>query len=91
MSDAPANNQELHQSCVERFIDIANAMQRENIAPELISSALMTASGIYTTFTVAGNGGGLHASGVDKVVTRYRQTLEHIQERKREELGQAAG
>ncbi|MGB5488341.1 MAG: hypothetical protein WBN06_13180, partial [Lysobacterales bacterium] len=53
--------------------------------PQLISAALMAASGIYATFITAGNTGGLQPSGVDKVVMMYRRNLEHIQERKKAE------
>jgi hypothetical protein len=84
------NTRGLHESCTQRFIELANEMQQERIGQELISAALMTASGIYTTYTIAGNTGGLNPSGVDKVVQTYRSNLEHIQARKREEFGQPA-
>jgi hypothetical protein len=90
MSEQTTDPQVLHQRCVERFIDVANAMQRENISPEVISSALMAASGIYTTFTIAGNEGGLHATGVEKVVARYRDHLERVQAHKRAEYGETS-
>jgi hypothetical protein len=46
----------------------------------------MAASGIYATYMAAGNAGALEPTGVDKVVAAYRQTLEHIQNRKKEEI-----
>lgn len=79
------NDQERHQQCTQRFIDLANEMKDEEIDIRLISAALMSASGIYATYTAAGNAGALEPTGVDKVVAVYRQTLEHIQRRKKDE------
>jgi hypothetical protein len=81
---------ELHQQCTQRFIDLANAMKDEEIDIRLVSAALMSASGVYATYTAAGNAGALEPTGVDKVVSAYRRTLEHIQQRKKEEI-QAGG
>jgi hypothetical protein len=74
MSDA-----EKHQHCTGRFIELANELKEEGNDVKLVSAALMAASGIYATFSVAGNAGGLNPSGVDKVVDAYRRSLEHIQ------------
>ena len=78
-----------HNTCTNRFIGLANDLKNEGFDIQLISAALMAASGIYATFVSAGNKGGLQPSGVDKVVMMYRQNLEHIQERKREEAEKA--
>jgi hypothetical protein len=72
-----------HDHCTRKFIDLANEMQAEGYEPQLISAALMSASGIFATFVSAGNEGGLQPSGVDKVVMMYRRNLEHIQEIKK--------
>lgn len=79
---------EQHQQCMQRFIDLANTMKNEGVPTRLISAALMTASGVYTTYAFAGNAGGLNAKGIDKVTQAYRQNLENIQEAKREEQAQ---
>ena len=42
----------------------------------MISAALMAASGIYATYSAAGNTGALEPSGVDKVVALYRKNLD---------------
>ena len=76
---------EKHNICTTRFIELANELKDLGYDPQLVSAALMAASGIYATFITAGNKGGLQPSGVDKVVMMYRRNLEHIQERKREE------
>ena len=68
-----------------KFIELANELKDLGHDPQLVSAALMAASGIYATYITAGNTGGLQPSGVDKVVMMYRRNLEHIQERKKEE------
>ena len=77
---------EKHRYCTNKFIELANELKDENITPELVSGALMTASGIYATFVAAGNRGALEPSGVDKVVAVYRRTLEHHQKMKKAKL-----
>lgn len=69
--------------CIERFVTLANTMQRENVPKGVISAALMTASGIYATYVAAGNEGGLTESGMDKVVAAYRDQLQQVQELKK--------
>jgi hypothetical protein len=74
-----------HNACTSKFISLANELKNEGHSQQLVSAALMAASGIYATFISAGNQGGLQPSGVDKVVMMYRRNLEHIQERKKAE------
>ncbi len=80
------NEMETHNECTRRFVELANAMKDEGVDIRLVSAALMAASGVYATYTVAGNAGALEPTGVDKVVSMYRQNLEHIQQRRKEEL-----
>lgn len=81
-----------HNHCTHKFIDMANELAKEkDFDPQLVSAALMSACGIYTTFITAGNTGGLQPSGVDKVVMMFRRNLEHIQERKKAESEAAEG
>jgi len=77
------SEREDHDECTNRIIGLANELKDEGYNTQLISAALMAASGIYATFITAGNTGGLQPSGVDKVVMMYRRNLEHIQERKK--------
>ena len=88
MSAADAEN---HQQCMERFIALANTMKNEGVPTRVVSAALMTASGVYATYSVAGNSGGLHASGVEKVAAAYKQNLKNIQRLKRAESGEGQG
>ncbi len=69
--------------CIERFVKLANAMQREQVPQGVISTALMTASGIYATYVAAGNEGGLTTSGMDKITAAYRGQLEQVQKLKK--------
>lgn len=83
-----------HQQCTNRFIEVANALRDEGHEVKIVSAALMAASGIYATYSVAGNAGGLNPTGVDKVVDAYRRSLEHIQNVKKtdaERRGQPPG
>ncbi|MCW8924837.1 MAG: DUF3144 domain-containing protein [Xanthomonadales bacterium] len=80
------SDKENHQHCTQQFIDLANTLKKEGFEPQLISASLMSATAIYATYVSAGNEGGLQPSGVDKVVMMFRRNLEHIQERKKEEM-----
>ena len=82
---------ELHQECTRRFIELANAMAKEGIASPVVSAGLMSASGVYATYIVAGNEGGLNPTGVDKVTAAYRQQLEQVQKVKREQYEKRSG
>ena len=73
------------QQCTQRFIELANTIKDEGVEPGIISHALMSASGIYATYAVAGNAGGLNQSGVDKIVALYQDSLEDIQRTKKEQ------
>jgi hypothetical protein len=77
------NDLQKHQHCTNRFIELANSLKEDGYDVKLVSAALMSASGIYATYTVAGNEGGLNPSGVDKVVNVYRKSLENIQRAKK--------
>ena len=79
------NDRESHDHCTHKFIELANELKDQGYDIQMVSAALMAASGIYATYITAGNTGGLQPSGVDKVVMMYRRNLEHIQERKKAE------
>jgi hypothetical protein len=80
------NEQEKHQYCTNKFIELANELRKEEIDQPMISGALMTASGVYATYVAAGNDGALESSGIDKVVEVFRRTLEHHQTVKKTQL-----
>lgn len=80
------NDRANHHHCTTKFIELANELKTEGFDAQLVSAALMSASGIYATYVAAGNSGALEPSGVEKVANLYRTNLEHIQERKKEEV-----
>lgn len=84
------SDREDHNYCTQKFIELANELTEEGKSKELVSAALMAASGIYATFVAAGNAGALEPSGVDKVASLYRKNLEHIQNRKKEEISKGS-
>ena len=86
MSVATKDKPEQHAICTNRFIELANELKNEKVDSTLISGALMTASAVYATYVAAGNQGGLEPSGVERVVDLFRQTLEHHQQVKRQQL-----
>ncbi|NOQ63037.1 MAG: DUF3144 domain-containing protein [Methyloprofundus sp.] len=67
----------------ERFITLANEMKNEGKEQQMVNAALMSASGIYATYTAAGNEGGLNPTGIDKVVAVYKANLENVQKLKK--------
>jgi hypothetical protein len=75
---------EVHLESVNRFIEMANAMKDEGVNINVVSGALMTASGLYASYVAGGNEGGLTESGVEKVSEVYRRELERIQKIKKE-------
>ena len=81
---------EIHGECLDRFIDLANTLKDEGIDIKIISHALMSASGTYTTYTLGGNDGGLTESGVEKVANVYKLELERIQQVKKANGAKAA-
>lgn len=80
-------DQEQHRECVNRFIALANTMKDEGILTNVVSAGLMTASGIYASYLVGGNEGGLSESGIDKVVEVYKRELERIESVKKHQSG----
>lgn len=75
-----------HNAATQRFIDLANDMKNQGMDTRLVSAALMSASGIYATYTAAGNEGFLQDTGIEKVAAIYKRNLNYIQQRKQEEL-----
>ncbi len=85
---AESNSAELaeqRRKGIERFIELANTMKDEGLPPGLVSDALMSASGVYVTYAIKGNSGGLNQSGVEKVTEMYKSCLENVQRSRKEE------
>jgi len=84
------NDQEKHRYCTNKFIELANDLNKEYIDVTLVSGSLMTASCIYATYVAAGNNGAMESLGVDQVVELYRRTLEHHQRVKKAQVQEQA-
>lgn len=82
---------DLHRETLNRFIDLANTVKDEGVAPRIVSASLMTASAVYATFVAAGNDGGLTDSGIEKVVDAYTGQLRQVQAMKKDDQGESAG
>ena len=78
-------DKEYHQTCLNRFIELANQMKDEGVPTNVVSTAMMSASAVYATFVVTGNTGGLTESGVDKVAAAYKQHVQRVQEMRKAE------
>ncbi len=73
------NNNEIHQKAVNDIIALANQMKDDGVQPQIIAAALMSASGLYSTYVHAGNEGFLRDSGVKKLVSAYERRVNEIQ------------
>lgn len=80
---APATQQE----AIQQFIDLANSMKDEGASIEAVSSALMRACAIYSTYVVTGNDGALEKSGVEKLQTIFGEQVTIVQQAKMERAG----
>jgi len=81
--DAKKEDAKKYQRMVNRFVNLANNMRAEGNEVPQITSAFMTACGIYTTYAVAGNQGGLTDSGVEKMARLFELRLHEVQQMKR--------
>lgn len=84
------SEQDQHLDAMNRFIALANEIKNDGVPTHVVSWAMMTASAVYATYSVAGNTGGLNPSGIDKVADTYKQCLLQVQEARKQEL-RAAG
>ena len=78
-------SQEKKIECVNRFIALANEMTAEGDADVLVSSGLMLACAVYSTYVVTGNDGALRESGVEKITKLFAEELALVQSRKVEQ------
>jgi len=76
---------ESQRKCIDRFIELANKMKDEGMAPGEVSNALMSVSGIYATYAIAGNDAALNEEGVEKLAQIYKERLGHIQRNKKDQ------
>ena len=80
------SDQDRHLESMNRFIALANEMKEDGVPTHVVSWAMMTASAVYATYSVAGNTGGLNPSGIDKLADSYKQCLMQVQDARKDEL-----
>ncbi|MCB1701931.1 MAG: DUF3144 domain-containing protein [Pseudomonadales bacterium] len=73
------SEEQVHSECMQRFVDLANAMKDEGIPPRVASAGMMTACAVYSTYVFAGNDGRLAPTGSAKLAEAFRQQLDHVQ------------
>lgn len=74
--------QKTQQEAIQQFIDLANEMKNDGASKEAVSSALMRACAVYSTYVVTGNNGALTASGMEKIIEIFGHSLKQVQEAK---------
>ena len=83
-------NQEQKNQIVHRLIDVANEITAGGDAsPATVSSGLMMACAVYSTYVVTGNDGALRESGIEKLSKLFREELAFVQKRKIEQAKNA--
>ena len=80
---APASQQD----AIQAFIDLANDMKNEGATIQFVSTALMRACAVYSTYVVAGNEGALRKSGVEKLKDLFASEVDTIQRLKLKQAG----
>ena len=75
---APSTQQE----AIQQFIDLANDMKNKGLTKEAVSTALMRACAVYSTYVVTGNDGALRSSGIEKIQKLFGLELETVQQAK---------
>jgi len=70
------------QDAIQAFIDLANEMKNEGTSIALISTALMRACAVYSTYAVTGNQGALRDSGIEKLQKVFGEQLAVVQKAK---------
>lgn len=81
--EAPKTQQE----AINAFIKLANEMKDSGSSIQFVSTALMRACAVYSTYVITGNQGALKQSGVDKLSEIFAQELDVIQKAKQSEAG----
>ena len=83
------SDQDQQMEVTNRFITLANELKDSGIPIHVISWSMLTAWAVYSTFSVAGNTGGLNPSGVYKVVDSFRDCMNQVQDARKAELSEA--
>lgn len=80
------SEQDQVHDCMNEFINLANEMKDRGMPVHVVNSGLMRAFGVYATYSVAGNTGGLTDSGVEKIAELFKVELARVQKVRKAEL-----
>ena len=83
------SDQDQQMQATNKFIELANEMKDQGVPVHVVSWSMLTAAAVYSTYSVAGNTGGLNPSGVDKVVNSFRDCMNQVQEARKRDLVEA--
>lgn len=75
------------QDAINAFINVANEMKNDGASINFVSTALMRACAVYSTYVVAGNDGALRDTGVAKLKELFAQELDVVQKAKMRQAG----
>ena len=81
--EAPKTQQE----AINAFIELANEMKDNGASIQFVSTALMRACAVYSTYVIAGNEGALRQAGIEKLSELFAQELDVVQKAKLSEAG----
>ena len=70
------------QDAINMFIWMANDMKDEGASIQFVSTALMRACAIYSTYVITGNDGALKEAGVQKLSEVFAEELAVVQKAK---------
>ena len=75
------------QDAINAFINVANDMKNDGASIQFVSTALMRACAVYSTYVIAGNEGALRQTGIEKLSELFAQELDVVQKAKLSEAG----
>ena len=75
------------QEAISAFIDLANEMKDNGASIEFVSTALMRACAVYSTYVIVGNQGALKQTGVEKLSELFARELDVVQKSKLSDAG----
>lgn len=84
------NEREQHHKAINDFIGFANKMKDDGVSIKVVSSAMLTACAVYSSYSVAGNEGALTDSGIEKMAKAFSEKLAQVRDARRSEADQRA-
>lgn len=79
------NEREQHMKAINDFIHFANKMKDDGMEVKVVSSAMLSATAVYASYSVAGNEGALTDSGVEKMKEVFAEKLIQVRDARKAE------